>query len=69
MISKRNIKYWQDGDLFYAEWSDHALDDEDRYKEGSIIFTASVPAGRHEFDRAKAAVTALFDKWVKETRQ
>lgn len=66
MISKRNIKYWADGDLFYAEWADRALDDDERYREDAIIFTASVPRQKYEQDEAKKAVTEMFNEWEAE---
>ena len=67
-MNKQNIKTWEaDGEL-YAEWSDRALDDGERYAPDSIILTVSVPIEKGE-KYLMGAMAQRFDLWINETRR
>jgi hypothetical protein len=70
-MNKNNIKYWSKNDRYYAEWSDRALDDDDRYEDDSIILTVSCDAVGDERLDKKNVNTLMFrkyDEWIRETR-
>lgn len=70
-MNKQNIKYWYEGDSYFAEWADRALDDDDRYAEDSIIIKVFVPATHDERIDRKNVNTLMFkkyDEWIKATR-
>jgi len=72
-MNNTNIKTWESNDKLYAEWSDRALDDVDRYLPGSIIIGVNVNLADFEDSRrAHKALTAqlnkAYDLWLEETR-
>ncbi len=70
---KKNIKMWDNDWTLHAEWSDRALDDEDRYAEDSIILHVWINIDPNLTDREnkKKLMAKMFDaynEWIQETR-
>ena len=66
-MNKQNVKVWKYAGKLKAEWSDRALDDDDRYKKDSIMITVEVDADRGE--RALwSEMAQAYDQWVRDTR-
>lgn len=59
---EKSVKYWEEDGQWFAEWSDRALDDEDRYEEGSIIMIATGPTR----ELARSRVLDKYNAWINE---
>ena len=60
-----NVKYGETPTMLTAEWSDRALDDEDRYEEDSVFIRVESPKALGK-KALMAALYEAYDAWIKE---
>ncbi len=65
MNKLHNVKYWESDGHLFAEWSDRALDDDDRYTDDSIFITVEVPV-EEGMGSLWARMYEAMDRWIKE---
>lgn len=64
-MNKLNVIYTESDGMLHAEWSDRALDDDDRYAEDSIFIRVSVPAEQGP-KALNMALHKAYDEWMEE---
>lgn len=72
-MNKNNYKVWHDPEkgILHGEWSDRALDDDDRYTPSSHILRVQTPCKVRDSITEKTLLTLMvnrYDVWYKLTR-
>lgn len=72
-MNNKNIKIWEDNDCYYAEWSDRSIDDDERYRDDSILIKEKVKILDYENEKLakrklKAKLVIKYDEWIRTTR-
>lgn len=67
-MNKNNVRIWLDKGFLHGEWSDRAMDDDERHL--GIIIEVKVEAeedNRESRKRLMVEMYAAFDKWLLDT--